>query len=205
MYFVDREKIEDTLSYLEQQISLFEEVKEWTSPIEKAALERIAQIMIESILDIGNTMIDGFIMRDPGSYDDIVDILDDEKVISKEMSESFKQFITYRKMLVQNYTDVNHEGLKAAISSHIPMIKEFPGRVREYLINELGPVSAFKPQYGSEKSDLFLYDTLVLNKEKVGECHAYWRKLHKRYDSEVNQNSGETIHTGNGPEVRKGY
>ncbi|MGA5690074.1 uncharacterized protein YutE (UPF0331/DUF86 family) [Cytobacillus firmus] len=146
MYFVDREKIEDTLSYLEQQISLFEEVKEWTSPIEKAALERIAQIMIEAILDTGNTMIDGFIMRDPGSYDDIVDILDDEKVISKEMSNSFKQFITYRKMLVQNYTDVNHEGLITAISSHMPMIKEFPGRVREYLINELGPVSAFKPQ-----------------------------------------------------------
>ncbi|MCS0673196.1 DUF86 domain-containing protein [Cytobacillus pseudoceanisediminis] len=146
MYFVDREKIEDTLSYLEQQISLFEEVKEWTSPIEKAALERIAQIMIEAILDTGNTMIDGFIMRDPGSYDDIVDILDDEKVISKEMSNSFKQFITYRKMLVQNYTDVNHEGLITAISSHMSMIKEFPGRVREYLINELGPVSAFKPQ-----------------------------------------------------------
>ncbi|WP_436373476.1 DUF86 domain-containing protein [Cytobacillus sp. BC1816] len=146
MYFVDREKVEDTLSYLEQQISLFEEVKEWTSPIEKAALERIAQIMIEAILDTGNTMIDGFIMRDPGSYDDIVDILDDEKVISKEMSNSFKQFITYRKMLVQNYTDVNHEGLITAISSHMPMIKEFPGRVREYLINELGPVSAFKPQ-----------------------------------------------------------
>lgn len=146
MYFIDREKIEDTLSYLEQQISLFEEVKEWTSPIEKAALERIAQIMIEAVLDTGNTMIDGFIMRDPGSYDDIVDILDDEKVISKEMSNSFKQFITYRKMLVQNYTDVNHEGLITAINSHMPMIKEFPGRVREYLINELGPVSAFKPQ-----------------------------------------------------------
>ncbi|MGV3263967.1 DUF86 domain-containing protein [Cytobacillus pseudoceanisediminis] len=146
MYFVDREKIEDTLSYLEQQISLFEEVEEWTSPIEKAALERIAQIMIEAILDTGNTMIDGFIMRDPGSYDDIVDILDDEKVISKEMSNSFKQFITYRKMLVQNYTDVNHEGLITAISGHMSMIKEFPGRVREYLTNELGPVSAFKPQ-----------------------------------------------------------
>lgn len=146
MYFVDREKIEDTLNYLEQQISLFEDVKEWTSPIEKAALERTAQIMIEAILDIGNTMIDGFIMRDPGSYEDIVDILDDEKVISKEMGESFKEVITYRKMLVQSYTNVNHEEVKAAFSKHLPMIKEFPGRVREYLISELGPVSAFKPQ-----------------------------------------------------------
>ncbi|GLB59699.1 type VII toxin-antitoxin system HepT family RNase toxin [Cytobacillus sp. NCCP-133] len=146
MYFVDREKIEDTLKHLEQQISLFEEKKEWTSPIEKAALERIAQIMIEAILDTGNAMIDGFIMRDPGSYEDIVDILDDEKVITKEMSESFKEILTYRKMLVQNYTDVQHDDVKEAFGKHLPMLKEFPGCVRDYLISELGPVSAFKPR-----------------------------------------------------------
>ena len=31
-------------------------------------------------------MIDGFIMRDPGGYEDIIDIMEDEKVITKEMS-----------------------------------------------------------------------------------------------------------------------
>lgn len=29
-------------------------------------------------------MIDGFIMRDPGSYEDIIDILVDERVIPKD-------------------------------------------------------------------------------------------------------------------------
>ena len=38
--------------------------------------------VIESIIDVGNTMIDGFIMRDPGGYEDIIDIMEDEKVIT---------------------------------------------------------------------------------------------------------------------------
>ena len=31
-------------------------------------------------------MIDGFIMRDPGSYEDIIDIMEDERVITTEMA-----------------------------------------------------------------------------------------------------------------------
>lgn len=42
-------------------------------------------------------MIDGFIMRDPGSYDDIMDILVDEKVVTEEEGTHLKQFISYRK------------------------------------------------------------------------------------------------------------
>ncbi|GAA3319942.1 hypothetical protein GCM10020331_028930 [Ectobacillus funiculus] len=35
-------------------------------------------------LDVGNAIIDGFIMRDPGSYEDIIDILVDEKGCTAE-------------------------------------------------------------------------------------------------------------------------
>lgn len=44
------------------------------------------------MLDVGNAVIDGFIMRDPGSYEDIIDILQDEKVISEEKAMQFKRF-----------------------------------------------------------------------------------------------------------------
>ncbi|MBY0124231.1 DUF86 domain-containing protein [Bacillus sp. S/N-304-OC-R1] len=144
MYFVDREKIEATLVFLEEQFTLFEEIKELTSKLEKAALERTSQLIIESILDVGNAMIDGFIMRDPGSYDDIVDILDDEKVIHDELTNSCKQIIKYRKMLVQNYIEVNHNEVQAQFSQHLSVLKQFPEKVRAYLLHELGPVSAFR-------------------------------------------------------------
>ncbi|MEY2192847.1 DUF86 domain-containing protein [Neobacillus sp. BF23-41] len=144
MYFVDREKIEEILKYLETQIQLFLSQKEWSTPLEKAALERLNQMMIESVLDVGNSMIDGFIMRDPGSYDDIIDILMDEKVISAETGKSLKILIQYRKILVQAYTDVNHRELQEVFSKHLHELVNFAANVRNYLTNELGPVSAFK-------------------------------------------------------------
>src|SRR3954452_4576276 len=126
MYFVDREKIEEILKYLEVQIQLFLSQKEWSTPLEKAALERLNQMMIESVLDVGNAMIDGFIMRDPGSYDDIIDILMDEKVINAETGKSLKILIQYRKVLVQLYTEINHIELQKQFSSNINTLVLFP-------------------------------------------------------------------------------
>ncbi|WML45893.1 DUF86 domain-containing protein [Neobacillus sp. PS3-40] len=144
MYFVDREKIEERLVCLESQIALFSMKQEWTTPIEKAALERIAHVMIEVVLDVGNAMIDGFIMRDPGSYEDIVEILIDEKVISSETGKNLKMLVQHRKMLVQTYTEIDHHKLHKAFSNHIQEFTLFSQNVRDYLLNELGPVSAFK-------------------------------------------------------------
>lgn len=144
MYFVDREKIEETLKYLETQIQLFLSQMAWSTALEKAALERLNHMMIESVLDVGNAMIDGFIMRDPGSYDDIIEILMDELVISAETGSSLKILIQYRKKLVQFYTDVDHQELHEVFSKHLHELVNFATNVRDYLATELGPVSAFK-------------------------------------------------------------
>jgi uncharacterized protein YutE (UPF0331/DUF86 family) len=144
MYFVDREKIEEILLYLEKLIELFSKQTEWSTPVQKAALERIAQMMLEAVLDVGNSMIDGFIMRDPGSYEDIIDILMDEKVVSAETGSILKKLIAYRKMLVQMYTQVNHTELQTEFAANLESFTVFASNVREYLENELGPVSAFR-------------------------------------------------------------
>lgn len=91
----------------------------------KKALERIGHTLIECILDIGNDMIDGFIMRDPGSYDDIMDILTDEKVVSQAEGDSLKHLIAYRKTLVQDYLNVNHEELDGLLSRHAETLENF--------------------------------------------------------------------------------
>ena len=144
MYFVDREKIEATLHYLENLINLFRGQKDWSTPLEMTALERLCQMMLEAVLDVGNAMIDGFIMRDPGSYEDIIDILIDEKVITADTGTRFKILIHYRKMLVHDYIEINHRELQEQFSQCLPELERFTTNVRDYLINELGPVSAFK-------------------------------------------------------------
>ena len=98
MYFVDRIKIEQMLRFLETQLERLEEKKEWNQDeFAQLALERMVQISIDSVLDVGNAMIDGFIMRDPGSYEDIIDILLDEKVITNEIATNLKMYCHFAK------------------------------------------------------------------------------------------------------------
>ncbi|MBN8235511.1 DUF86 domain-containing protein [Halobacillus kuroshimensis] len=142
MYFVDREKIEKILSYME---TIQAEVRKqgFSTFREKLVLERLTHLTVEAVLDVGNMMIDGFIMRDPGSYDDIIDILLDEKVLPAEHEEAFKQFIQLRKMIVHEYTEVDHESVERAWTTYQQALEAFPERIRMYLDHELGPVSAF--------------------------------------------------------------
>lgn len=152
MYFVDRKKINSTLTHMNSLICLMEDKKDWTGNIiDQLALERIALTIIESIIDVGNSMIDGFIMRDPGSYDDIIDILTDEKVITIEMDVPMKKVIQLRKMLVRDFTNIDHDTLSTTLNTYIHSLKEFPIKVEHYLTHELGPVSAFLPEDSNEK------------------------------------------------------
>jgi uncharacterized protein YutE (UPF0331/DUF86 family) len=144
MYFVDRIKIEQILHFLEVQLARLEDKQDWNDEISQLALERMIQTSIDSVLDVGNAMIDGFIMRDPGSYEDIIDILLDEKVITEEIARQFKNVLPLRKMLVQDFIEVSHEQLQSVFKANISAFTQYSELIRNYLTNELGPVSAFK-------------------------------------------------------------
>ena len=143
MYFVDRKKIAATLQYLLELIALFE-ASTFETKLEVKALERIVHQMIEAILDVGNAMIDGFIMRDPGSFDDIIDILIDEKVVTSQDGEQLKRLLKLRKPLVQDYLQIDHAHVASETTATMLAIKQFAPSVERYLEQELGPVSAFK-------------------------------------------------------------
>lgn len=147
MYFVDRKKIALTLVHMNQLLNIIETKQDWQADeVSKLAFERIGHNIIESIIDVGNSMIDGFIMRDPGGYDDIIDILTDEKVITAEMDRPLKEVIEFRKVLVRQFYAVDHSKLEEVLTKNLRFLKEFPKAVETYLVDELGPVSAFLPE-----------------------------------------------------------
>jgi uncharacterized protein YutE (UPF0331/DUF86 family) len=146
MYFVDREKIKETVNYMNQLLKVYEGKTDWKSELDQLALERLAQNVIECIIDVGNSMIDGFIMRDPGSYSDIIDILADENVISQDMHEPLKEVIELRKMLVREFSKADHEEIVNVFDRYFKSLAEFAPKVEHYLQHELGSVSAFLPE-----------------------------------------------------------
>lgn len=146
MYFVDRNQIEKALSHIEELLTLYKKEEAWNEDlIHSLALTRLSHDIIEAIIDVGNTMIDGFIMRDPGSYEDIIDIMDDEKVITQEMIEPIKEVIGLRTMIVREFIEVDTNIIIAKMDESYEALYLFPEKVRHYLENELGPVSAFLP------------------------------------------------------------
>ena len=142
MYFIDRSKIELILQYIDV---LLDECgrDSFETPLEKLSLERLVHMLIESTLDVGNMMIDGFIMRDPGSYEDIIDILVDEKVLPEEDSAAYKDVIQLRNAVVRDYLSIDHALLHETIAENKTRLGNFSSHVRTYLNNELGVAHAF--------------------------------------------------------------
>lgn len=146
MYFVDRNQIEKALNHIEELLALYKKEEAWNEDlIHSLALTRLSHDIIEAIIDVGNTMIDGFIMRDPGSYEDIIDIMDDEKVITQEMIDPIKKVIGLRTMIVREFIAVDTNIIITTMDESYDALHLFPEKVRHYLENELGPVSAFLP------------------------------------------------------------
>ena len=147
MYFVDRNKITLNLAHLDELLAIFEGNDNWlANEISKLALQRIGHNVMEAMMDVGNLIIDGFIMRDPGSYEDILDIFVDEKVITAEMKAPLYEVVGLRKMLVREFIAVDNEKVLAVLTASLPTMKQFSPAVQSYLTNELGPVSAFLPE-----------------------------------------------------------
>ncbi|MER2028468.1 MAG: DUF86 domain-containing protein [Solibacillus sp.] len=147
MYFVDRNKITNNLAHLDELLAIFESTENWLADdIHKLALQRIGHNVMEAMMDVGNLVIDGFIMRDPGSYEDIIDIFVDEKVITEEMDAPLKAVVGLRKMIVREFIAVDSEEILNVLTANLNILKQFSSKVHDYLTNELGPVSAFLPE-----------------------------------------------------------
>ena len=136
MYFVDREELTLKLAYINQLSQVLEESEGY-------ALERIAHMLIESVVDVGNMIIDRFIMRDPGSYKDVLDILEMEQVIPAQDAQMMRNTLYLRQWFVRDYINIDHNEVKRVFMENIASYKKFKANVDAFIENELGPVSAF--------------------------------------------------------------
>ncbi|HEC2148874.1 TPA: DUF86 domain-containing protein [Staphylococcus delphini] len=138
MYFVDKTQLETKLKYLKQLTEDYETVKS-----NHYAFERVAQMLIESSVDIGNMIIDAFILRDPGNYKDVIDILELEGAISKETQHALHQTIDVRRQFVHYYDTLDTAQLIPLFDQTVPFYEQFIEEALQFLENENVPVTAF--------------------------------------------------------------
>ncbi|MGN7469397.1 DUF86 domain-containing protein [Brevibacillus sp. SAFN-007a] len=143
MYDVNTKRIDQVLAYMSSMLDLLDKLRErgaeavLADEVAVAAMERALHLSIEGIVDVGNALIDGFIMRDPGSYSDIVEILRDEQVITDEQAVTLTRVVDFRKHLVIGYTSVPAGEMFALVNESIEAMRRFDPQVRAFLQKEL--------------------------------------------------------------------
>jgi uncharacterized protein YutE (UPF0331/DUF86 family) len=135
MYEVNMDRIKSQSECLLTCLQVIREVENPTKLVEQFAVMRALHIGVECMIDVGNTIIDGFIMRDPGGYLDIVDILEDEHVIPSELANKLKDFVKFREQLVRNYDQIAISSLDDYIQQ-IEVFRQFKTSVDTFLVNE---------------------------------------------------------------------
>jgi uncharacterized protein YutE (UPF0331/DUF86 family) len=105
--------------------------------IEGLAQERALHLAAEVVTDVGHTLIDGFVMRDASSYEDIVDIIEEEKVIIPSIASPLRQLVLLRKALVQEYDSWPRRELHPLTAELPRVLLSFHDQVEAYLREEL--------------------------------------------------------------------
>jgi uncharacterized protein YutE (UPF0331/DUF86 family) len=139
MYYVDIRQIEDKLRFIPRIAAVCRHLQQNWIPGDDAlgfAQERALQLAIETVTDVGSLMIDGFLMRDAGSYEDIIEILQGENVFPRQLAEPLVELVMLRKPLVRDYVEFDRGRLHPMIGRLPDLLDEFAQSVRAYLSKE---------------------------------------------------------------------
>ncbi len=144
MYYVKQTEIEQRLQFILVVVEAMENIQQVTErsglslPM-MLAQERTLHLAIETVTDVGSMIIDGFLMRDAGSYEDMVEILRQEAVFPQSLAPTLLQLISLRKPLVQEYWLFDREKLHPLIFELPQILEEYAQSIRSYLTREIGP------------------------------------------------------------------
>lgn len=139
MYYVNREQIEVRLHSIPDIAKALQTLAaDWQGNLlQGLAQERALHLAIETVTDIGSFLIDGFLMRDASSYEDIIEITGAEGVFPAPMLETLTELVKLRKPLVQDYFVWPRSELHPLTGPLPELLLAFSKAVEDYLEREL--------------------------------------------------------------------
>lgn len=105
MYYVNTDQIELRLSAIPEITAGLRHAQDnWDGGIILGFVqERSLHLALEIVTDVGSYLIDGFILRDASSYEDIIEIVHEAGAFDEESYKLFMELVPLRKPLVQDY------------------------------------------------------------------------------------------------------
>lgn len=102
----------------------------------RAAAERLLQVAIETIQNIGNHIIATRGYRSPKDYADIFKVLEEEKIVPADFSEQLQKMARFRNRLVHLYWDIDAQMIYDIIQNRLGDFERFAQIVVEEMEKE---------------------------------------------------------------------
>lgn len=100
------------------------------------AQERLLHLAIETVTDIGSLLIDAFVLRDAGSYEDIVAIMADEQAVDEALARHLHNLVAERKVLVQDYVALDRSQQHPLLAGLANQLLQVDEQVRRFIAYE---------------------------------------------------------------------
>ncbi len=139
---LDSELILQKLAELENYVNLLKEIvkikKEQYVLDYKAkyASERLLQISIECILDIGNHIISRLALGKPQTYKEIIEILVKHEILPVKIKEKMVKIVAFRNRLVHRYSNLEPTMIYEKIHQAIQDFSEFAKQIEKMVEND---------------------------------------------------------------------
>jgi uncharacterized protein YutE (UPF0331/DUF86 family) len=104
-----------------------------SDPFIHGTAERYLHLSIECLLDIGNHIISDRGYRKPDTYTEILEILAEEGVVSRELCRKMSGMAAFRNVLVHDYVNLDLEKVYKVIKEQVKNLEEM-GRVFSELL-----------------------------------------------------------------------
>lgn len=143
MYYVDQEQIHARLNFIPTvaaALRALSEQADQTSLTAHFAQERALHLAVEVVTDVGSLLIDGFMMRDASSYEDIMDVIRGEGVLTDDLAEPLKSLVMERRSLTQTYMDLDRSvPLRGELPAIAELLERFAPAVAMFVKKEMEP------------------------------------------------------------------
>ena len=128
VYYVNHSRIRERQRFVQELAGMaWELMDRWEDGLVcTLAQERILHMAIEAVTDIGSDLIDGFMMRDASSYEDIIEVLRGEGAVDDGLARYLQELVSLRKPLVQEYYAFSRDGL-------YPLLKDLPDQLSKFV------------------------------------------------------------------------
>lgn len=140
MYDINTNEIRARLQFIEPWSLAYRQLQDglaWNNEASAAvadfAQERLLQLAIELVTDVASYLIDGYIMRDAGSYEDIVEIMLDETVVDQDLATKLFQLVRLRSSLQQRFLEFPRGQQHEMMSGLEQVLRDFASAVEDFL------------------------------------------------------------------------